>query len=603
VKIARVRIRKFRGIEEGEVFFDGHTVLVGDNNTGKSTILEAIDLVLGPERLRRRPVVDEHDFYAGIYIDEDNPVDITVEVVIIGLSDEQTRHFRDHLEWWDRVSRQLLDSPPPEGTDEEQVEPALRVEFVGSYDSEEDDFVGQTFFSSPILEDGGKDLFRTMDKRKCGYLFLRTLRTGSRALSLERGSLLDIILKLQEKRLQMWEDVLEQIREIPVAEKPELGITDILESVQEAIRGFVPTEWAENPRMRVSDLTRESLRRSLTVFMGTGAQRPNGTEYSAPFQHQGTGTINTLVLALLSLIAELKQNVIFAMEEPEIAIPPHTQKRIINSVRDKSAQAIFTSHSPFVLEEFPPEQVLVLRRENGSLTGRSASLPPAVKPKAYREEFRKRFCEALLARRILIAEGRTEYDAFTAAARRLHDLHPDEYKTLEALGIAVISANSDSQIAPLGKHFTELGKTVLAVYDQQESAQRADIEAAVEYTFEATETSFEAVMVDGANDDALRRYAVQLVSNGEWPSDLAGESPDNDKPINEIKDSLRIYFKRYKGAGAAADFLAQCTREEMPSYVVDTLSTIKTIVEPEPQPDNASESDAPDNPSEDPAEQ
>lgn len=62
--------------------------------------------------------------------------------------------------------------------------------------------------------------------------------------------------------------------------------------------------------------------------METGAKRK--TALSTPhLQHQGTGTINTLVLALLSLIADLKQNVIFAMEEPEIAIPPHTQKRII----------------------------------------------------------------------------------------------------------------------------------------------------------------------------------------------------------------------------------------------------------------------------------
>lgn len=127
-----------------------------------------------------------------------------------------------------------------------------------------------------------------------------------------------------------------------------------LTNVQSAIRGFMPADSINNPHMRVSDLTRDTLRRTLTVFMGTGAKREDGTEYAAPFQHQGTGTINTLVLALLSLIADLKQNVIFAMEEPEIAIPPHTQKRIIEGVRNKSAQALFTSHSPYVLEEFSP---------------------------------------------------------------------------------------------------------------------------------------------------------------------------------------------------------------------------------------------------------
>jgi putative ATP-dependent endonuclease of OLD family len=46
--------------------------LVGDNNVGKSTILEAIDLTLRPDRLSRMPVIDEHDFYAGEYADGNN---------------------------------------------------------------------------------------------------------------------------------------------------------------------------------------------------------------------------------------------------------------------------------------------------------------------------------------------------------------------------------------------------------------------------------------------------------------------------------------------------------------------------------------------------
>jgi len=76
-------------------------------------------------------------------------------------------------------------------------------------------------------------------------------------------------------------------------------------------------------------------------------------DHAAPFFRQGTGTINMLVLAMLSQIAEDKQNVIFAMEEPETAIPPYAQKRIVHEIRKLSSQSIFTSHSPYVLEEFP----------------------------------------------------------------------------------------------------------------------------------------------------------------------------------------------------------------------------------------------------------
>lgn len=582
MRIAKLKVENFRGIKQGELLIPSHAVMVGDNNIGKSSLLEAVDLVLGPERLARRPVIDEHDFYAGQYTNgEGEPILIHIEVVVADLSEDQARHFRDHIEWWDEETQALLAGPPPEGTDKPTVKPALRVGFTGNYDTEEDDFVGSTHFLSPQKDDGSYDTFKTSDKRLCGFLYLRTLRTGSRALSLERGSLLDIILRLQkDKNFKIWEDVLEQLRVLPVADKEELGINEILASVQSAIRGFMPADSFSNPHMRVSDLTRDTLRRTLTVFMSTGAVREDGTEYAAPFQHQGTGTINTLVLALLSLIADLKQNVIFAMEEPEIAIPPHTQKRIIDGVRKKSAQALFTSHSPYVIEEFSPEQVLVLTRSDGVVAATPAYFPPSIKPKVYKAELRKRFCEALLSRRVLIAEGRTEYDAYSAAARRLHELHPDEFSSLEALGIAVVDAETDAQVSRLGQYYTKLGKTVFAVFDQQSAEQRAEIVAAVKYPFEAAEKGFENVVLNGTTEAALRRYAESLVADGEWPNHLAEKTPKPETPYPNLLVTMREFFKKAKGNGAAADFLMSCSREEMPKFIVDALLTIQAVIAP-----------------------
>jgi putative ATP-dependent endonuclease of OLD family len=585
MKIVQVRIANFRGIAEGTVHFDGHSVLVGDNNAGKSTLLEAIDLVLGPERLSRRPVVDEHDFYAGQYLSTEGlPIPLSVEVIVADLNDEQLRHFREHLEWWDTNAKTLLAGPPVEGIDAAGVGPALRVFFRGAYDSEEDDFLGNTFFSLPApIGAGEHQTFRASDKRKCGFLYLRTVRTGSRALSLERGSLLDVILRLQESRLKMWEELLRSLRILPVAKEPELGVTTLLAAVQASIKKFVPSDWAEDPHMRVSDLTRETLRRTLTVFMGTGVKRPDGSTYAAPYQHQGTGTINTLVLALLSIIAELKQNVIFAMEEPETALPPHTQKRIVNSVREKSAQALFTSHSPYVLEEFEPAQIKVLKRASGVLTTVSASLPPAIKPKAYKAEFRARFCEALLAKYVLIVEGRTEFDALPAAAHTLSQTDPTYFKSLEALGVAVIDAKTDSQVAPLGHFFRGLGKTVFAVFDKQDEIQLALIRAAVDYAFESHMKGFESLVLQGAQETVIRRYALGVVADGDWPQHLMAVTPKAESDMATLTSALSQYFAWGKGSGQAADLLASCTGwQEMPKYVTECLHTIFRVIEPPP---------------------
>lgn len=584
--IVRVRVLNFRGISSGQVQFDGHAVLVGDNNVGKSTLLEAIDLVLGPERLNRRPVVDEHDFYSGNYVDVEKKevVPIQSEVVVAGLNDEQQRHFRDHLEWWDANAKAFLEGPPPEGVDQAHMWATLRVFFNGWYDVEEDDFFGDTYFAHPVLSEGGYIRFTTSDKRRCGFLYLRTLRTGARALSLERGSLLDVILRLQEKRLTMWEDLLGELRTLPVGEQEQIGT--LLGSVQAAVRNYVPSSAAENPHMRVSDLTREMLRRTLTVFMGTGASRPDGSPHAAPYQHQGTGTINMLVLALLSIIAELKQSVIFAMEEPEIALPPHTQKRIITTIRQKSAQAIFTSHSPYVLEEFEPEQVHVLTRTAaGVLAETTASYPPSVKPKAYRSEFRTRFCEALLAKYVLVVEGRTEFDALPDAARRLCELEPATFKALDHLGVAVIDAMGDTNVAPLGNFFRSLGKTVFAAFDKQAPIALTVISSAVDHAYESPTASFESLVLTTTSEAALRAYARRLVTGGLWPQHLVVKTPSGATPVADLQAALKEFFAWSKGSGTAGDLLASCaSAADMPQYVRETLAAITKIVEPPPPP-------------------
>jgi len=57
-----------------------------------------------------------------------------------------------------------------------------RVFFNGWYDVDEDDFAGDAYYANPATADGSYVRFSTPDKRKCGSLYLRALRTGARAL-------------------------------------------------------------------------------------------------------------------------------------------------------------------------------------------------------------------------------------------------------------------------------------------------------------------------------------------------------------------------------------------------------------------------------------
>lgn len=597
--LARLKIDSFRGIKNAEVLFPQHGVLIGDNNTGKTTIFEAIDLVLGPDRLRRQPPVDEHDFYQGRYVSApmgDNaeegaeatasenelpaeesekaksihadaaPPAIEIEATIAGLNDEQRARFGDYIEFWDTSSDSLYDQPNPSGVDSETISDAIRVTFQGQYDPEEDDFQGNTYFARSLTESDTPVRFTKNDKQLCGFLYLRSIRTGSRALSLEKGSLLDIILRLKEVRPQMWEDTINGLSEFSVASDPSLGISDILGSINAALSKYVPKEWGIEPRLKVSNLTRDHLRKVITAFIATGEG-----DHVAPFYRQGTGTINMLVLAMLTQIAEDRQNVIFAMEEPETAIPPYAQKRIVHEVRKLASQALFTSHSPYVLEEFSIDETVVLSRNSDGLLSRSEIvLPSSVKLKRYRQEFRTRFCEGLLSRRILLAEGATEATAFPVACRRLAELNPDRYSSLEALGVCTVDAGSDANIADLAKLYRGLGKHVFAICDKQTDARKSALESALDGLLMHDEKGFEDLVLMNTSTSALKRFCTLV----EWPTHLNSKYPSpEDCPV----DALRDYFRWSKGAWGAAEFLAQCGETEIPEWLREACVQLRDL--------------------------
>lgn len=634
MQISQLTIKNFRGIKYANIYLPEHAVLIGDNNTGKTTVLEAIDLALGPDRLNRNPPINEHDFYQGKYISdslledsssnsleqtdeppdeargvdviqddngieiaevlsvenlmhqaveqqEEEPVsaqengstspEIEIEVCVTNLNDEQKAKFGDAIEFWDSQTNTLYSEPNPAGVDQNHISEAIRITFKGFYDPEEDDFEGATYFTRSLTESVNPTYFTKRNKQICGFLYLRSIRTGSRALSLERGSLLDIILRLKEVRPRMWEDTINKLASFKVADDPELGISDVLESINEALKKYVPKEWGVEPHLKISNLTRDDLRKVITAFIATGEG-----EHAAPFYRQGTGTINMLVLAMLSQIAADKSNVIFAMEEPETAIAPYAQKRIVHEIRKLASQTLFTSHSPYVLEEFSLNETIVLQRnESGQLAQHEINLPENIKLKRYRQEFRTRFCEGLLSRRVLLAEGATETASFPVVCRRLTELDPDNYSSLESLGICTVDAGGDNEIPGLAELYGFLGKQVFALCDKQTADDEANIYQKVEQLFMHEEHGFEELVLKNTTDTALIRFAGII----EWPPHILAIYPN---PLDDLHPAFREYFNWSKGNWGVADFLAQCEEAEIPEWLRNACKTLKEICDSAP---------------------
>src|SRR5206468_3723838 len=129
-----------------------------------------------------------------------------VEVVLTDLTPEAELACPGHIELWHMADRRLLAEGEADQANPSLAVRCLRLETVARYNSEEDQFEADTFFSHGSSNyDGSPERVGKRVKRVFGFLYLRALRTGTRALTLERGSLLDVILQMQEVRTGLWE--------------------------------------------------------------------------------------------------------------------------------------------------------------------------------------------------------------------------------------------------------------------------------------------------------------------------------------------------------------------------------------------------------------
>jgi putative ATP-dependent endonuclease of OLD family len=594
MKISSIRIRNFRGLKKAEIAISKKQILLGDNNTGKTTILEALDLALGPDRLSRHSAVDEHDFYLGGYYSgedsmpigreivgeefgrfekiftDENEETIAVLVQLVDLTDEQKSAFGGRCEYYSKDSDTILDKGDIGNVDEASVTDCLRILFLGHYDSEIDDFVAKTYYYKDLLAGKADEVYKR-EKQLIGFLYLRALRTGSRALSLERGSLLDIVLRARDVKPKMWEDVLSRLDEakIPIDEKDEIGL--VLADVQTAINRYVPKEWGTAPKMKVSRMTREDLRRTIVAFIETHS------DHSAPYFRQGTGTTNMLVLALLSIIRDNKQNVIFAMEEPETAIPPHVQKQVVKEVMANSDQSIFTSHSPYVIEEFDLESIAVLSiDEPGELNTHPVKISdPSCY--SYHQYFRSQLCEGLLARRVVVCEGATEVSILAGLSRQLSVLDNEKYADLAALGYCLINSQTETQIVNHTDALSGLGKHISVFCDAQDATEEAAMKAAADEAFLHNYKRIEDMLVAKIPEAAKLRFDAAMT----WPQFVLDTVPN---PTANIDDALKRYLKKTKGSGGAVALLAVCTEAEVPPFLKDMVEKLTQLARPKPKP-------------------
>lgn len=372
MKLIDIKIENFRGIHSLILPLDNLTVLIGENNTGKSTVLEAIRLVLTRGfGTRRGGQFTEYDFHlknADATPQTADPISITL-------------HFAEEKEneWPDPVIQQMNDVIQFDTTGLKNI----WLQAKGAYQAESGSFETRWAF----LNSSGAELVLknatplNLISRFVPLFFLSALRDASEEFG-QRGQFWSGFLKSIQLPDDQREKIEKMLREVNTSViGANAGLTEVTKKIADTGR-LVPLDSA-NPVALEAIPTR--------VFDMVGkiqVHLKSSCGAKLPLHRHGEGTQSLAVLMLFQAftaanLAEAytpESTPILALEEPEAHLHPSAIRSLGSFLESMTGQILVTSHSGDLVSRVP---VMALRRlykhngetkigrvENGSFTDR-----------------------------------------------------------------------------------------------------------------------------------------------------------------------------------------------------------------------------------------
>lgn len=356
MKLKEIIIKNFRGIRSLHLPLDKLTVLIGENNIGKSTILEAIRFVLSHSYGYRRGQLAEYDFH----LRDENASPHTADPITIIL------HFADEQEnkWPEAVAQQMRDVIQ---VDESGLN-YIRLQVKGSYQKKSGSYETEWLFLN--IDDKKPNQKNDSLLNQISWLvplfFLSALRDASQEFG-QRGQFWSGFLKsiqLPEDKLREIEEMLKEINTDVI--NANTGLTEVTEKIAEA-RQLISLDTSD-PVVLEAIPTR--------VFDMVGKIQVHlKSSYGAklPLNRHGEGTQNLAVLMLFQAFVAINLADIYtpestpflALEEPEAHLHPSAIRSLGSSLETMPGQVLITSHSGDLISRVPIMALRRLYKQNG----------------------------------------------------------------------------------------------------------------------------------------------------------------------------------------------------------------------------------------------
>lgn len=380
MNIVKMRIKNYKSIKDsGEILIDNQIMaFIGQNNAGKSAILDAIQCVF-PSTKR---VVSRSDFHKGTH---DN---IEITIWFNGVTDEylEGKLFADVIDKLVKKAEKL----EKENADETKVKNAWK-------NAEE---------TRQQKLDEAKESYQVVDNLMCVKLVV----TNTERIGTKYYVDTDSVNEVKEAELKR---ILPILKVIPAIRDPKNESTAGTNSYLKELIAMLDDDMATgisiagNSTVSYRQLNQiiadESAKRcqcisnSITeyyneaigvndfeVIVSSEVNISKGTTYYTKILDKstniesdilscGTGYQSMIILSILEAYVELAQKkteYILVIEEPEVYLHPSLQRKMIDTLLMISLnnQVIFSSHSPITIGKMERHQIKLVKREDGEAT-------------------------------------------------------------------------------------------------------------------------------------------------------------------------------------------------------------------------------------------